>query len=251
MLKGVVFDLGSTLIQFEGDWPQVLDQSLEKLVQALYDEGHQFEKQPFIKSYRDAMTRVHQEREIDHIERTTTALIQECLTNSGMAELGEEAMDRVLLKLYAISEAHWNPMPGHKAVLQELKDEGYRIGLISNAGDAGNVQRLIDKVAIRPYLDPILVSATEGIRKPDVRLFQKLLGVWDLPPSRVVMIGDSLRADILGAKRAGMHSIWLTAAADSLENRADAGVIVPEATAEQLTQVPTLIKRLNGKVRLA
>jgi hypothetical protein len=48
-----------------------------------------------------------------------------------------------------------------------------------------------------------------------------------------------------------MLSIWLTAAADSPENRADAGVIVPEATADQLTEVPMLIRRLNGKVRLA
>ena len=155
------------------------------------------------------------------------------------------------MKLYSISETHWKPMPGHKQVLQELMDDGYRIGLISNAGDSGNVQRLIDKVEIRDYLDPILISATEGIRKPDVRIFQKLLENWRMSSERAVMIGDTLRADVLGAKNAGMRSIWLTEAAESPENRTDAGSIVPEATAVKLTEVPTLIRRLNGKVPIA
>ena len=91
----------------------------------------------------------------------------------------------------------------------------------------------------------------EGIRKPDVRIFQKLLENWRMSSERAVMIGDTLRADVLGAKNAGMRSIWLTEAAESPENRTDAGSIVPEATAVKLTEVPTLIRRLNGKVPIA
>lgn len=251
MIKGVIFDLGSTLIRFEGDWSEILDQSMQMLVQALYEEGYKFESDAFIRGYRQAMTRMHQQREVDHVERTTTILIQEQLLATELPELEPEALDRVLKKLYSISEVCWKPMPGHQSILQELQAEGYRIGLISNAGDADNVKRLIDKADIEPYLDPIFVSAAEGIRKPDVRLFEMVLRLWELQPDQAVMVGDSLRADIQGAKNAGMHSIWLTAAADSPANHADAGIIVPEATANQLRDVPALIRRLNGKARHA
>ena len=117
------------------------------------------------------------------------------------------------------------------------------LGLISNAGDVENVQRLIDKVDIRGYFDPIIISSGIGIRKPDPRPFEMVLGQWQVNPESVVMIGDRLEADILGAQGTGIHQIWLkpeSGASTVLQ-------IIPEKIAEKLVDVPGLIREFETK----
>jgi FMN phosphatase YigB (HAD superfamily) len=57
------------------------------------------------------------------------------------------------------------------------------------------------------------------------------------------MTGDSLPADIVGARQVGMYSIWLTADADTPSNRAVHDEIKPDAIAEELVDVPDIIRR--------
>jgi putative hydrolase of the HAD superfamily len=135
-------------------------------------------------------------------------------------------------------------MEGVYEVLDELRVKGMCLGIISNAGDEGNVQRLIDNAQLRPYFRPIYISAALGIRKPNPKLFEMVLETWDLPADQVVMVGDNLGADILGAQNVGVHQIWLTTQADTPSNREHASVIVPEATAESITEVPALLLQL-------
>jgi HAD superfamily hydrolase (TIGR01509 family) len=148
--------------------------------------------------------------------------------------------------MYAVSEALWQPKPAMLSVLDQLFSAGYRLGLLSNAGDEANVQRLIDKVGIRAYFDPILISAALGIRKPDPRPFHMILEQWGFPASEVVMVGDLLEADILGAQRAEIHQIWLCDGHDS-ESNTQLDKIQPEAIATDLSEVPVLIQRWNQK----
>ena len=143
--------------------------------------------------------------------------------------------------MYAVSEVNWKPKPGMLAVLDRLTEAGYRLGLLSNAGDEANVQRLIDKVGIRTYFDPIRISAALGIRKPDPRPFIQISEYWGLPPGEIVMVGDLLEADILGAQRAGMHTIWLSEVAPPEEG------IQPDYTAKALSEVPDLINQIGEK----
>jgi len=63
-----------------------------------------------------------------------------------------------------------------------------------------------------------------------------------MPADRVVMVGDTLNADILGAQRVGMHQIWITADADHEGNRKNASTIEPEAIAGRLSDVPAIIR---------
>jgi putative hydrolase of the HAD superfamily len=134
-------------------------------------------------------------------------------------------------------------MPALHAVLDELQEEGRMLGLISNAGDAENVQRLIDKVEIRDYFDPIIISAAIGIRKPDPTLFEMVLDQWQVTPDSVVMIGDRLEADILGAQNAGIHQIWLK---PEVEGSA-ATQITPEKVTGKLVDIPNLIREFETK----
>ena len=57
-------------------------------------------------------------------------------------------------------------------------------------------------------MDACCISGAIGIRKPDRRIFQIAAERCDTALSNAWMIGDG-EADIVGAHRAGIHSIWL------------------------------------------
>lgn len=244
VIRGVIFDLGSTLIRFNGDWPEMLQESSQGLTEVLEQEGYSLDSRSFIEVFTSEMTEGFRAREKDWIERTTSSLLRKVMSHFGHEQVSDETVDRALVRFYAVSEGRWEPMDGVYGVLDELRESGLRLGLISNAGDENNVQRLIDSARLRSYFDPILISAAEGIRKPNPRLFETVLEAWAIPAHQVVMIGDSLAADILGAQHTGLHQIWLTAQADTPSNRAHADVIVPEAIAEDITDIPAQVRRL-------
>ena len=79
------------------------------------------------------------------------------------------------------------------------------------------------------------------MRKPNPRIFRVLLNQWQLPPDEVVMVGDMLGADVLGAHNIGMRGIWATMQADRAANESHADTIVPEATISSLAELPELL----------
>ncbi|UCF61448.1 MAG: HAD family hydrolase [Anaerolineaceae bacterium] len=244
MIRGVIFDLGSTLIRFEGEWSEIVQVSSQFLTNQLERDGYHLDGKSFIDEFIQEMQESYQMREQDWEERTSASLLRKVLARFGHREVADEAIERALFQFYNLSETRWSPMEGVYEVLDELRVKGMCLGIISNAGDEGNVQRLIDNAQLRPYFKPIYISAALGIRKPNPKLFEMVLESWDLPADQVVMVGDTLAADILGAQNAGVHQIWLTTQADSPSNRERVSVIVPEATAESITEVPALLLQL-------
>jgi FMN phosphatase YigB (HAD superfamily) len=116
--------------------------------------------------------------------------------------------------------------------------------MISNAGDDADVQHLIDRAGLRPYFQVILSSAAQGIRKPNPRIFTTALAALKSTPGQAAMVGDTLGADILGARNAGIYAVWITRRADSPANRAHADTIRPDATIAALSELPGLLDRL-------
>jgi HAD superfamily hydrolase (TIGR01662 family) len=248
VIRGVIFDLGSTLIGFDGDWTQVLEEGLRLLIARLREEGFAIDGEAFAAAYREASERYQQQRQVDHRERTTALVVREVMAGFGYATVSEATLRAALELMYAPSEAQWHPMPGVAEVLADLRRGGYRLALVSNASDEANARRLIDKAGLRVWFDPILISAAVGVRKPAPEVFRRVLREWKAPAREVAMVGDSLAEDILGAQHAGLHSLWLTTAADTPANRANAASVHPEIVVENLYQLPVLIRSLDGRL---
>jgi len=168
--------------------------------------------------------------------------LTDLLTQSGYAAAPESVLRAALEAMYAVTQAYWKVVDDAHATLQTLCSQGYRLGMISNAADDQDVQVLVDQAELRSYFDFILTSAAEGIRKPNPRIFRTALARWGLPPARAAMVGDMLGADILGAKNAGIFSVWVTRHADSAANRAHEDTIVPDAAISTLKELPPLLE---------
>jgi putative hydrolase of the HAD superfamily len=249
LIKAVIFDLGSTLIAFQGDWNATLDESAWALTDSLLSSGISLDREGFAAAFRQETERFQRQRQIDHQERTTAFILRQVLRAQGVAEPSVDVLRRVLRQMFAVSEARWQRVPEAQRVLERLRRQGLRLGLLSNAGDAENVDRLIDQAELRSYFELIVASAAVGFRKPDQRAFAPILQAWRLHPSEIVMVGDTLGEDILGAQGCGLRQIWVRAFADPEGAAAFSGLVRPEVTTDHLVEVPDAIGCMNGVLR--
>lgn len=242
----VLFDLGSTLIYFDGDWSQVIQEGNLKLLNFLRTAGYQLDESHFIGRFRSELQAYFIERETEFIEYTSAYILRRVLNEFGYPTVSDQVIREALASMYAVTQAYWKTEPDAHSTLNTLREKGYRLGLISNASDDADVQSLIDRARLRPYFETIISSAAAGIRKPNPKIFFIALGHLGSSPERSVMVGDTLGADILGAQNSGMRGIWITLRADTPANRAHADTIHPDAQIANLSELPPLLAVLNG-----
>lgn len=245
-IKNIFFDLGSTLIYSDAPWPDVMERSTRKLVEALKIRGYALDGRRFECEFTERMEEYYRERDAEYIEHTTAYLLDNLLAESGYPDVPESHLRQALADMYAVSQAHWQLEEDAFSTLQRLKKQGYRLGLISNAADDADVQTLIDRHDLRHFFELILVSAAVGLRKPHPYIFQIALDHWEADPRQTAMVGDTLGADILGANRLGIASIWITRRADTPENRDHEATIRPTAVISALEELPDLLLELPG-----
>jgi HAD superfamily hydrolase (TIGR01662 family) len=149
-------------------------------------------------------------RDKDLIETTYHFVLRQLLSGMGYAEVDESIIRSALDALYAFTQPNWQLEDNAVDIIHQLKSKGYRLGILSNAGDDKDVQQLIDGFQIRDCFDFVLTSAACFYRKPHARAFEIALAHWNIPPEEAVMIGDTLLADIQGAQNIDMKTIWIT-----------------------------------------
>ncbi|SES34012.1 putative hydrolase of the HAD superfamily [Salipaludibacillus aurantiacus] len=93
-------------------------------------------------------------------------------------------------------------------VLDRLKGS-YSLVLLTNGSPELQNIKLTLTPELSPYFDEIIISGDHGRGKPDVSIFEHALERINAARSEVLMVGDNLMTDILGAKEAGIKSVWL------------------------------------------
>ena len=243
-IRAVLFDLGYTLINFEGDFSLVMRESYLVLAASLQEAGYSFDAGEFADRFNDIITEYYRSREEDLTERPIEQYLSRVLASYEVYDPLRNVIQGSLERMYRFTEEYWQLEEDAISTLNQLKADGYRLGMITNAANADNANRLIDNCGLRPYFEVILISAVEKIRKPDTRIYSRAISRFDLPPSSFVMVGDTLTADILGAQNAGMRAIWINRRADRAENQSVADRIVPDAVIETLAMLPSTLSSL-------
>jgi putative hydrolase of the HAD superfamily len=105
--------------------------------------------------------------------------------------------------------------------LTALRDARIRLGLVVNTPHQGEVidrhldaERLLDFFSIRAY------SSEIGVAKPHPRIFQTALEGVGLKAAETLFVGDDARADLVGARRAGMRTALRSASPTRRARRA-------------------------------
>ncbi|AXH98945.1 YqeG family HAD IIIA-type phosphatase [Sporosarcina sp. PTS2304] len=91
------------------------------------------------------------------------------------------------------------------AWFESMRVAGLQVAVVSN----NNIER------VRHFCDPLGIPYICEARKPMTRSFHQAVATLGLPKEQVVMIGDQLLTDVLGANRAGMQVILVVPVASS------------------------------------
>jgi HAD superfamily hydrolase (TIGR01509 family) len=242
--KAIFFDLGDTLMYFDGDWPEVFLQARIELLCSLQEAGINLGSK-FVEDFYQSMTEYYRAREIDYVETTVKEILRIVLEEYGLRTISDEILTSSLADMHLVTQAHWIPEPEALPVLTQLKGEGYRMALISNGADDANTQVLVDKLGARDLFEIVISSAAIGIRKPNPRIFIEVLRQMKLNSKEVVMVGDTLSADVLGAQKSGIFSIWIKKRGDTHRNRIDSKIIFPDRQIDNLSELPDLLMNLR------
>lgn len=98
-------------------------------------------------------------------------------------------------------------VPGSAELLRAIKPFA-PIGIVTNNVLAEQEDKL-RQFGLRSLVDELVVSAEEGVSKPDPVIFQRALARLGCEASEAVMVGDAWATDIVGATAAGIRAIWL------------------------------------------
>ncbi len=234
MIRGVIFDLGGTLIT-TGNWEAAnaaaLRAHLRRRGDIVPDE------------FADALMAERRARWAARTgleETTADGTLRAVLARYGLPAGPLEVADAERA-FFAPELEEVRPLPGAAALLARLNQTGLRTALVSNASSHYFVVECCRRMLFAEFLDPIVSSAAVGWVKPDRRVFQAVLRPWQLLPAEVVVVGDSPAADIAGARGLGMRSILLT-----VVHGPDAPLVLgpagPDAIAATLAEVATILE---------
>ena len=142
-------------------------------------------------------------------------------------------------------------IPGAKETMRRIHEAGWPVVMVAD----GTVQSFANTMR-ENGLDDIfaarIISEAVGAEKPDGRMFRaamEAMGLTDEDRDRIVMVGNNVKRDILGANRAGLRSVLLTWSSrrpfteDSPEEHADHRIARPE---ELLPLLERLEEELDG-----
>lgn len=138
------------------------------------------------------------------VDKIFTALFEQKGITKKAQELGRNAAQFFRI----LSTDYIRLYPGVKEALSELKKDGHRLWLLSNAQRVFTAYEL-RLLGLKNYFDGIYISSDYGCRKPDTRFFDALLKARALRAENSLMIGNDMTTDIAGAQAAGLRTFYI------------------------------------------
>ena len=150
--------------------------------------------------------------------------------------------------LWEVTYYHRELRPGVKEALEELKNKGYRLGVISNTASLYSVFDVLEAYGIRDYFEDVTLSSVTGYRKPHPGIFQIALREMKAKAEECAYVGDTLSRDVIGAKR--MHfgaAIQIRSFLSSQKDEGVDSVWQPDHVVEKIADIVPYLEKLNGR----
>ena len=139
--------------------------------------------------------------------------------------------------------------PGIHEFLDELKNRGYKLAILTNAADVVYQNKKLGTLNIRHHFDEIVISGEyaemmtgnpkhEDYRKPNANIFLYTAQKLGIDPSELYYVGDSPRCDIMGAINGGYTPIWVRSRSPwSVDNK-----YYPELVVDNVIEIFDIVK---------
>ena len=137
------------------------------------------------------------------------ARVADALRALGVPEAAATPLDGLWTTDYEeVVRGQWALFPATADVLAEVRDSGRGVGIVTNNVEA--YQRGKADALGLEWVEVLIGSDTAGAPKPDPAPFLAGCARLGTDPARTLMVGDSLRHDVEGARSAGLVPVWLS-----------------------------------------
>lgn len=240
MIKAVTFDLGNTLLRQDNlDWKKLEKAGFLNHINIFVKQNLSY---PTLKEwsgrYYEITSAFEQSAGKHDLEVPAEKIFHVLREHFRIPSVISTSM---LLSTFFIPLMNARLLMDHAAdALQELHDRKIRCGVISNSVVPGYLGReVLERLGILKYFEFTLFSSDCVFAKPHPQMFQTAAAAMDLRPSQIFHVGDQLDKDVVGAKKAGMRTVWLNR--DRKKIRKDR--IRPDHEIHSLDQLTELLKK--------
>lgn len=208
-IKGVIFDLGYTLIEYHNcDWTEINLKAKQTAYNKLlslnvqlpgfeqFDFRYELLKEEYRRSAFDAMK-----------GWKITSVLEDIFMEYKLKD--PDGTARIFMEsFYGSVEGVMHVYQESIETLAHLKNRGYKLGVISNTNFPGYLHESdLERFGLMRFFDFTIFSSEFGWRKPHRKIFEKGVRLMDFPPRDIVYVGDRFKMDVLGARAIGMQSI--------------------------------------------
>ena len=208
-IRGIIFDLGDTLLDFGS---VDVGAEFEKGTRLAYERLREWGKPlpSFATYHRRQFLTIRWQYLLTHLhgrDFNALDLLSRLSRRFGHHLTRDETIELAQLWYEPVS-GRATTEPGLREMLEGLHDRGLKLGLLSNTFIPPEIldrhierENLLDLLPVRVY------SCDLPRRKPHGSAFTAVAKKIGLAPDELMFVGDSLKADIHGANRAGMVSV--------------------------------------------
>jgi len=209
-VKAILFDLGHTLIDYYHDWKEPEMKAIRKTYRILSTNfGISDQEDEFCRHLGELLMEARETKLKRMIEVPLSDILNKCFHRYG-CDGDDDLVDRALYAFYETLLENRRLIPGTKEMLDKVRAMGYVIGLVSDVAwglPSEFPLRDMRFYGIDQYFDELIFSTDVGLRKPNPKIFKMALSNLNAKPDEAIFIGNSLQADIKGAKNVGMIAV--------------------------------------------
>ncbi len=253
-LSAVLFDLGDTLWHFPNMPPHIVvrEETVRRINAVLRNWGIEPEGALMFlgRDIRLAVERVTEEAyRADYVSPDYPDLCAEVAGSLGLRLTPEQTLE--LWDAWNLGGQFFGRtlFPDALETLRWLREHGFKLGAVTDRAFGGpRFMAELEGYGLGGFFGVVAISSEVGYLKPHPAIFQRALESLGVAPEESMMVGDSLRGDVAGAKALGMVAVWKRPPLDEpTEVGADkldvVGEIAPDYAIDslwELTRLPIL-----------
>ena len=225
MLRGVFFDMGGTLVTYEGrddPWRAPVLDAIER------EFGKRWWAEPL---YAADIRRPPAD---DPYRQETERWLEEWLHARDVV-LDRAEIARLRWAFARPLPAAFSPATGAADALAWCKDSHLTVAVLTNTLSRGDpeVREDFRRLGFDRLVDHVVTSYSTGWEKPHPAMFERALTAAGISVSVGCMVGDDLKVDVAGAKGVGMRAVWVRA-----KTAAASDGVRPDLEIESLRELP-------------
>ncbi len=208
-IRVVFFDAADTLFHVNGSVAEIYLQHAMEFGFARTPDSLAAIKQAFARAFRDAPPPVFAAGDPSQIKQSERLwwfdVVHNVFYRVGMFERFDDFFERV----FGLFEdaASWRLFPDTVPALARLREAGVELGVVSNFDS--RLFAVMRGLGLADSFDTVTISSLAQAAKPSPKIFHLALEKHAADPEEALHVGDSLRDDVEGARKAGLHAVLL------------------------------------------